>query len=93
MFNKSVTQFTKRDCLIDLRNQTLMTITILEVEIAVLQSMPEDFVVGDKGVSQIIGGMQGKIAVRAKEAIELKQKQVFSFGKKLEAIDKLLNMV
>ena len=92
MFEKNkVIQFSKRDCLVDLRNQVLATMTALEVEIEVLKSMPEDFIVGDKGVSQIIGGMQGKIAVKAKEAIELKLKQLFSFNKKLEAIDILLS--
>ena len=89
-FNKQL-QLTKKNCLIELRNQTVMQITALEVDIAVLQSMPEDFVVGDKGVSHIIGGIQGKVTVKAKEAIEIKLKQVFSFNKKLESIDNLLS--
>ena len=90
MFDKKVTQFTKKDCLIDLRNQVLVQITTLEVEVEILKGMPEDFVVGDKAVSQVIGGIQGKVVVKAKEAIEIKLKQLFSFGKKLEAINKLL---
>ena len=48
------------------------------------------FVVGDKGVSKVIAGIQGKVAVTAKEALELKLKQIFALEKRLEAIDKLL---
>ena len=90
MFRKQVTQLTRRDCLVDCRNQILFQIVTLEVEIHLLSGMPADFIVGDKGVSQIIGGIQGKVAVKAKEAGEIKQKQLFALNKKLEAIDALL---
>ena len=90
MFRKQATQLTRKDCLIDCRNQILFQIVTLEVEIKLLEGMPEDFVVGDKGVSQIIGGVQGKVAVKAKEAIELKMKQLFALNKKMESIDALL---
>lgn len=94
MFNKkSAIQLTRKDCLTDARNQVLMRIVDLEIDIKLLEGMPADFIVGDKGVSQIIGGVQGKVAVKAKEAIELKQKQLFALNKKLEAIDALLAKV
>lgn len=83
-------KLTEKDCLVDLRNQCVMQITQFKVELAILKGMPEDFIVGEKGVSQIIGGMQGKVSVKAKEAMEIKLKQIFSFNKRLEAIDALL---
>lgn len=81
MFKKQATQISKKDCYIDIRNQVLFQIATLDVEIEILKSMPSDFVVGDKGVSQIIGGVQGKVAVKAREAIEMKIKQLFALNK------------
>lgn len=71
----------------------LFQVTTLEVEIEILKSMPADFVVGDKGVSQIIGGVQGKVSIKAKEAIEMKIKNLFALNKKLESIEKLLSVL
>lgn len=92
-FRKSATKLTRQDCLTDCYNQILFQIVTLDVEVELLRSMPADFIVGDKGVSAIIGGVQGKVAVKAKEAVELKQKQLFALQKKLDAVDALLAKV
>lgn len=93
MLKKQATRLTEKDCIIDIRNQVLMQTVMLKVDIEILSAMPEDFVVGDKNVSQVIGGIQGKVAIKAKEAIETKQKQLSMLNKKIDAIDKLLNVV
>ena len=90
---KEATKLTKKDCLTDIYNQTLFQCVTIETEIAILEDMPEDFIVGDKAVSQIIGGVQGKVSIKAKEAINIKQKQLFMLNQKLKSIDKLLSVV
>lgn len=83
-------KLSRKDCLITIRNQMLMRAVDLEIEIALMGEMPEDKIVGEKATSSVIAGMQGKVAVRIKEELEVKKEQLAAFNNKLEAIDKLL---
>lgn len=88
---KEVTRISEKDCFIQLRNEAVMEIAAIKVKIKNYDSMPKDQIVGDRPISKVIGGMQGKHAVKAAEMLDILASELFRQEKKLKAIDELLD--
>lgn len=80
----------KKDCLKELHAAWLLKICEVEIDIRMLESLPPEKVIGEKSTSHFVGGVQGKVQVKAEEGVKIKKDLLAEYQKRLNAIDALL---